>query len=379
MKPVFIGGIGITPFGRHPLRSLRDLGREACLQAMQDAGVCPNDIDAIYCGNALGLVLQGDSGIGQAVGWEVGIAGVPVFNLSNACASGSTALHQAWRDISGGHHENVLVIGVEKATMPKGQVLSVGAGEFETRLGDIFPGLFAMVAQQHMARYGTTLRQMALVSVKNHGNGCLNPHAQFNRAVTVEEVLAAPMIADPLTLFSCCPNSDGAAALVLRGQRHSPRDIRVAASVLTSGNYLPQRDFTAWDCELRAAQAAYAMAGVDAADIDLAEVHDAFTISEIVHCESLGFCKPGEGGAMVEDGKTAITGTVAVNPSGGLQARGHPPGASGVAQVFEIVTQLRGEAGPRQVSEPRIGLAQIMGGSQSTDAQACTVHILSAD
>lgn len=379
MTSVLIGGIGMTPFGRHPQRSLRDLGREACVQAMQDAGVAPAQVEAIYCGNALGLVLQGDSGIGQAIGWEIGIAGVPVFNASNACASGSTALHQAWRDIAGGHHDTVLVVGVEKAAMPKGQVLRVGAGEFETRLGDIFPGLFAMVAQQHMARYGTTLRQMALVSVKNHANGCLNPHAQFNRAVTVDEVLAAPMIADPLTLFACCPNSDGAAALVLRRNRQGPRDVRIAASVLTSGSYLPQRDFTAWECERRAAEAAYAMAGLRAAEIDLAEVHDAFTISEIVHCESLGFCPPGEGGAMVEDGLTAIDGVVAVNPSGGLQARGHPPGASGVAQVFEIVTQLRGEAGARQVANARVGLAQIMGGSQASDAQACTVHILSAD
>lgn len=379
MNSVFVSGIGMTPFGRHPDRSLRDLGREACLHAMQDAAVAPADIDAIYCGNALGLVLQGDSGIGQAIGWEVGIAGIPVFNVSNACASGSTALHQAWRDVAAGYHESVLVIGAEKAAMPKGQVLRVGAGEFETRLGDIFPGLFAMVAQQHMARYGTTLRQMALVSVKNHGNGCLNPHAQFNRPVTVEQVLAAPLIADPLTLFACCPNSDGAAAVVLRSGRHSPRDIRIAASVLTTGSYLPERDFTSWDCEVAAARSAYAAAGISAAEVNVAEVHDAFTISEIVHCEGLGFCEPGQGGTMIEEGATAIGGRIAVNPSGGLQARGHPPGASGVAQIFEIVTQLRGEAGERQVAKARVGLAQIMGGSQATDAQACTVHLFCRD
>lgn len=379
MNDVFVSGIGMTPFGRHPERSLRDLGREACLNAMQDAAVVPADIEAIYCGNALGLVLQGDSGIGQAIGWEVGIAGVPVFNVSNACASGSTALHQAWRDVAAGYHDSVLVIGAEKAAMPKGQVLRVGAGEFETRLGDIFPGLFAMVAQQHMARYGTTLRQMALVSVKNHDNGSLNPHAQFNRPVTVEQVLASPLIADPLTLFSCCPNSDGAAALILRSGRRSPRDVRIAASVLTTGTYLPERDLTYWDSELRAARAAYAAAGISAAEVDVAEVHDAFTISEIVHCESLGFCAPGQGGAMIEEGATAIGGQIPINPSGGLQARGHPPGASGVAQVFEIVTQLRGEAGKRQVAKARIGLAQIMGGSQGNDAQACTVHIFRQD
>lgn len=375
MKTVYAAGIGMTPFGRHPERSLRDLGREACAGAMRDAGVGPAAIEAVYCGNALGLVLQGDSGIGQAIAWEVGVTGVPVFNLANACASGSSALCQAWRDVAAGHHETVLVIGAEKAAMPKGQVLRVGDGEFETRLGDIFPGLFAMVAQSHMARYGTTLRQMALVSVKNHANGALNPHAQFNRPVTLEQVLGAPLIADPLTLFACCPNSDGAAAVVLRAVRRSARDVRIAASVLTTGTYAPQRDFTAWECELRAARLAYAAAGLGAGEVDLAEVHDAFTISEIVHCESLGFCAPGEGGAMIEDGATAIGGTIPINPSGGLQARGHPPGASGVAQVFEIVTQLRGEAGARQVADARVGLAQIMGGSQASDAQACTVHI----
>ena len=288
-------------------------------------------------------------------------------------------MHQAWRDVTAGYCGSALVIGVEKAAMPAGQVLRVGAGEFETRLGDIFPGLFAMVAQQHIARYGTTLRQMAAVSVKNHDNGCINPHAQFNRPVTVEEVLASPLIADPLTLFSCCPNSDGAAALVLRADRRSRRDVRVAASVLTSGNYLPERDFTSWECELRAAAAAYDAAGATPSEIDVAEVHDAFTICEIVHCESLGFCERGQGGKMVESGASAIEGAVAVNPSGGLQARGHPPGASGVAQVFEIVAQLRGEAQARQRRNARTGLAQIMGGSQASDAQACTVHIFCRD
>ncbi|MCL4744696.1 MAG: thiolase family protein [Burkholderiaceae bacterium] len=376
MNEVFIGGAGMTPFGRHPDRSLRDLGREAAMAAMRDAALSPRAVDAVYCGNALGLALQGDSGIGQAIGWELGICAVPVFNVSNACASGSTALHQAWRDISAGHCESALVIGVEKAAMPAGQVLEVGAAEFETRLGDIFPGLFAMVAQQHMARYGTTLRQMAQVSVKNHGNGCLNPYAQFNRPVTVEEVLASPMIADPLTLFACCPNSDGAAAIVLRAGRRSARDVRVAASVLTSGTYLPERDFTSWDCERRAALAAYRDAAVRPSEIDVAEVHDAFTICEIVHCEALGFCDPGQGGQLTASGATAIDGDIAVNPSGGLQARGHPPGASGIAQIFEIVAQLRGEAQARQVRDARIGLAQIMGGSQASDAQACTVHVL---
>lgn len=370
----------MTVFGRHPERSLRDLGREACVSALRDAGVHPRAIEAVYCGNALGSVLQGESGIGQNVAWEIGVNSVPVVNVENACASGSTALHQAWRDIAAGFHDLVLVVGVEKAVMPKGTVLNVGLSELETQLGDVFPGMFAMIAQQHMQRYGTTREQMAAVSVKNHFNGSLNPYAQFQKQVTIAEVLASPMIADPVTLYSCCPNSDGAAAVVLcaadRLGAERGRAIRIAASTLTSGSYDPNRDLTFWDSEARAARAAYEQSGLGPGDLDVVEVHDAFTISEIVHCETLGLCAPGEGGPMVEQGTTALGGRIPVNPSGGLQARGHPPGASGVAQVVEIVMQLRGETGARQVPNARVGLAQIMGGSKEGDARACTVHIL---
>ncbi len=377
MNDVWIGGVGMTAFGRHALRSLRDLGREACVQAIVDAGCEPGEIGAVYCGSALSMLLQGEGAPGQSIAWEAGINRVPVVNVANACASGSTALHQAWRDVAAGFHETVLVIGIDKAAMPKGSVLQVGAPDPQTRLGEIFPASFAMVAQQHMARYGTSAAQMAQVSVKNHDHGSLNPLAQFNKTVTLREVLDSPMIADPLTLYSCCPSSDGAAALVLQSRRRSARSPRVTASVLTSGSYPNARDLTSWDCEVRAARQAYEQAGVAPTQIDFVEVHDAFTISEIVHCEGLGLCAPGKGGAMVESGASALGGRVPVNPSGGLLARGHPPGASGVAQVVEVVTQLRGEAGARQVAKARVGLAQIMGGSQDGDAQACTVHIVS--
>lgn len=378
MKTVWIAGIGMTAFGRWPQRSLRDLGREAVVQALVDAGSEPAEIGAVYCGSALGMLLQGEAAPGQAAGWEAGLRGLPVVNVSNACASGSTALYLAARDIAAGYHDAALVLGVDKAAMPKGSVLQVGAADPETRLGEIFPATFALVAQQHQARYGTTAEQMAQVSVKNHYHGSLNALAQFNKLVTLQEVLDSPMIADPLTLYSCCPNSDGAAAVVLRAQKKSARDTRLAASVLTSGGYENLRDLTSWECELRAARQAYAQAGLQPGDIDVVEVHDAFTICEIVHCENLGLCAPGEGGRLVESGASALGGRVPVNPSGGLQARGHPPGASGVAQVCEIVTQLRGEAGARQVPGARHGLAQIMGGSQAGDAQACTVQIVTA-
>jgi acetyl-CoA acetyltransferase len=376
MRPVWIDGVGMTPFGRQPGRTLRELGREACAQALVDAGAEPGEIGAVYCGSALAMLLHGEGAPGQAVGWEVGVRGVPVVNVANACASGSTALHMAWRDVAAGFHDTVLVIGVDKAAMPKGSVLQVGAPDPQARLGEIFPATFALVAQAHRARWGTTLEQMALVSVKNHDHGALNPLAQFNRRVTLAEVLAAPTVADPLTLLACCPSSDGAAALVLRASPRGPRSVRVAASTLTSGCYEHNRDLSNWESERRAAREAYAMAGITPEAIDVVEVHDAFTICEIVHCEALGLCEPGGGGPMIERGDTALGGRVPVNPSGGLLARGHPPGASGVAQVVELATQLRGEAGARQVAGARTAVAQIMGGSQDGDAQACTVHVL---
>lgn len=383
MREVRVAGVGMTAFGRHPGKTLREIGRDACREALRDADLGPSKVGVGYCANALGPALQGETGIGQNVFWELGIAGIPMINVENACASGATAFHQAWRDVAAGFHDVALVVGVEKATMPKGRVLDIGAGDLETEIGDIFPGTFAMVAQKHRERYGTTLEQMAQVSVKNHYNGTLNPLAQFRAVLTVEEVLASPMIADPLTLLSCCPNSDGAAAAVLvAGDRigGAPRRApRVAASVLASGLYDPLRDLTVWESEIRAIRQAYDAAALGPGDLDVVEVHDAFTICEIVHCEALGLCRPGEGGRLAVEGVTALDGRVPVNPSGGLQARGHPPGASGVAQIVEIVTQLRGEAGARQVADARVGLAQIMGGSKDGDARATALHVLVQD
>jgi acetyl-CoA acetyltransferase len=380
MRDVYIVGAAMTLFGKHPEKSLRDLGREACRQALHDAGLNPGDIQAGYCGNALGSVLQGETGVGQNVFWEVGINRVPIVNLENACASGSTALREAWMAVAGGFYDTVMVVGVEKAVMPKGPLLNVGAAELETKLGDVFPGYFALVAQKHMALYGTTPQQIAGVSVKNHFNGTLNPCAQFRKRISLEQVLDSPMIAEPLTLFSCCPNSDGAAAVILcsgtRARRLTARPVRVAASVLTTGIYDNQPDITAWEVEKAAAAAAYRSAALGPEDLDVVEVHDAFTICEIIHYEDLGLCAPGEGGRLIDEGRTELGGRIPVNPSGGLLSKGHPVGASGVAQVVEIVWQLRGTAGRRQVDNPRVGLAQIMGGSKAGDTRACTIHIL---
>ncbi len=380
MRDVYIIGAGMTQFGKHLERSLRDLGREACLEAIKDAGIEPEQIQAGYCGNALAPAIQGETGVGQNVLWEVGIRGIPIVNVENACASGSTALREGWMAVAGGFYDFVIVIGVEKSVMPKGTMLDVGAGELETKLGDVFPGYFATIAQKHMERYGTTREQMAQVSVKNHFNGTLNPYAQFQKKFTLEEVLNSPMIADPITLYSCCPNSDGAAAVVLCSEENTKKvngqRIKVAASVLTTGTYENQRDITKWDVEIRAAEEAYRMASIGPEDLDVIEVHDAFTICEIVHYEGLGLCPLGEGGRLIEEGATELSGRIPVNPSGGLLSKGHPVGASGVGQVVEIVWHLRSEAGKRQVENARVGMAGIMGGNKEGDTRACTVHIL---
>jgi acetyl-CoA acetyltransferase len=381
MRDVYITGVGMTVFGKHSERSLRDLGGEAAMRAIRDAGIKTHEIEAGYCGNALGPVLQGETGVGQNVFWEVGINGIPIVNVENACATGSTALHQAWIGVSSGLYDMVIVAGTEKVVMPKGQVLDVGNGELEARLGEVFPGYFALIAQKHMEKYGTTREQMAKVSVKNHLNGSLNPYAQFQKTFTLEEVLNSPVIAEPLTLYSCCPNSDGAAALIVcsreRARKAGSRAVKLRASVLATGTYENHRDLTTWEVETRAAAKAYNIAGLGAKDLDVVEVHDAFTICELIHYEGLGLCPLGEGGRLIDEGLTELGGRIPVNPSGGLLSRGHPVGASGIAQIVEIVWQLRGEAAKRQIKDVRVGLAQIMGGNKEGDTRACTIHILS--
>ena len=383
MRSVYVAGVGSTTFGKHLDRSLRSLGAEAVAKALADAGLSGKDIQAGYCGNALGAMLQEETGVGQHVLWEVGMSGLPIINVENACASGSTAVHLGWQGVASGLYDIVIAFGVDKAVMPKGTPLKVGAADLEVRLGDIFPGHFAMIAQKHMEAYGTTLEQQAKVSVKNHDNGCLNPYAEFKKPLTVEEVLASPMIAQPITLFSCCPNSDGAAAAILCSEavmrRLNSRAIRIAASVLSTGSYENQRDLTRWEVEERAAKLAYSQAGMGPDDLSLVELHDAFTICEIIHYEGLGLCPPGEGGRLIDEGATAIGGRIPVNPSGGLLAKGHPIGASGVGQIAEIAWQLRGEATGRQVENARVGLAQMMGGSKEGDTRACNIHILVAE
>ena len=383
MNEAYVIGVGMTEFGKHPERRLTDMGREACWRALKDAGIHPKQVQTGFSGNSLAPYLQREVDIGQPILREVGIVGIPILNISNACASGSCAFREAWLAVASGLYELVIAVGTEKAFVGKGAMLDIGGQDFQLMQGGVFPGDFALKARRHMLEFGTTKEQLAKISVKNHKNGCLNAYSQFKKEFTVEEVLNSPMVADPLTVLSCCPNSDGSAATIIASKdlakRYCEKPIRIAASALTSGTYEPNRNLALFDLDFEASKIAYEISGYDPQDIDVAEVHDAFTIAEIMHYEGLGFCKLGEGGRLIDEGETEIGGRIPVNPSGGLLSRGHPVGATGLAQIAEIVWQLRGETGKRQVENARIGLAHVVGGGREGDVGAGTIHILARD
>lgn len=371
----------MTPFGKFPEANYLDLGRDACLAAIKDAGISPRQIQAAYCGNGLASRFFGASTIGQSIFWEIGLKGIPVINVENACTSGSTAFHQACLAVLSGFYEYILVLGSEKMFGAQMGMLSSGSAEIEPELGFYVPATFALRAKAHMQEYGTTLEQLAMVCVKNRRHGSLNPLAQYQDPVTLEEVLQSPVVAEPLTRLSCCPISDGAAAIIICRENlvssFTRKPIWVCASILGSGFYESSLDLARWKADIETAKKAYEQAGCGPEDIDVAEVHDAFSIAEIMHYEGLGFCKEGEGGYLVENGETALGGRIPVNPSGGLLARGHPVGATGVAQLVELTMQLRGQCGNRQVEGAKLGLAHCMGGDKHGDTKSITIHILS--
>lgn len=377
MRDVAVIGVGMTKFGRFPEISFEDLGREAITNAINDADIKPKEIEFGYCGNVYGGMCMG-----QRVLKEIGIAGIEIINVDNACASGSTALRGVWYAIATGLYDIGIAVGIEKLThLPPATLVPPGE-DLQGEMGMVFPAYFAMIMRKYMETFGTTLEQVAKISVKNHHNGCLNPYSQFQKEVTVEEVLNSRMICDPITLLQCCPTSDGAAAAILcsssLARRYTSHMITIAASVLRTGNFLyTQEDFTFSDLTANVAKKAYEMAHVGPEDIDLCELHDAFAINELLHYEELGFCSRGEGGILIEKGETEIDGKIPVNTSGGLLSKGHPLGATGVAQIAEIVWQLRGKAGKRQVKNPKVGLAHLVGGAV-TDIEngACTIHII---
>jgi acetyl-CoA acetyltransferase len=379
MREVKVVGVGMVKFGKYPDKRLSELGKDACWKAIRDAGVNPRDIQVAYCGhNRQGSVA------GQRILVEIGLTGIPITNVENACCSGSSAVREAFMAVAGGFYEVALVVGAEKLYGKVQGALSGSDEDLEIDLGLVQPALYALRARRHMELYGTTSAQLAKISVKNHHNGCLNPNAQYQKEITVEEVLASRMIADPLHLLDCCPIGDGAAAVVLcsaeAAKKYSGKPVSFVASTLATGTInsgYTDVELTREELTIRAAQEAYRTAGIGPEDIDLAEVHDCFTIAEMTRIENLGFCKPGEAGKLIDEGTTEIGGRIPINTSGGLLAKGHPLGATGVAQIAEIVWQLRGQAGPRQVKGAKVGLAHCRGGSVAgTEGGTCTVQIL---
>lgn len=380
MTGVHVIGAGMTPFRRAVDLDLAGLARAAALAALADAELAAAQVGAGFFANVLGPQLTGEVTAGQFVMASVGVRRVPIVNVENACTSGSTALWLAVTGIRSGEFDVALVIGAEKMSVPGLGLLQGGTEEIETQLGLVMPASFALRATRYLHEFRATVRQLAQVSVKNRRHAMHNPLAQFREPVTLEQVLESPLIADPITRLQCCPMADGAAALVLANDRIARarrRAVRVDAAVLCTGSYENPADLVRWETDVRGCRTAYERAGIGPEDLDVVECHDAFSIAEILHTEALGLCAHGEGVRLVEEGATALGGRIPVNVSGGLLSRGHPIAATGCAQVVEIVQQVRGEAGPRQVEGARVGLAQCMGGDQAADAKSCTVMVMS--
>ena len=377
MREVAVIGVGMIKMGKYPERMLSDMGREAVLAAMKDAGVERSDIQAGYSGT-----LRGGSLLGQRILKDLGMTGMPINNMENACSSGSSALREGWLGIASGLYDMVIAVGSEKLSALGGGTLPLEKEDLEVCQGLVMPALYAMRARRYMADFNATKEHLAKVVVKSRKNASMNPLAQYTQPTTVEEVLNSRMIADPITLFQCCPTGDGAGAAVLcsldKARRYTNHPIRIKASVLVSGKFEPGfRDMTIPEITVRASKLAYEMAGLGPEDIDVAEVHDAFSIAELLYYEALGFCRHGEAPKLIDEGVTDIDGRIPVNPSGGLISKGHPVGATGLAQVTEIVWQLRGQAGPRQVKNAKVGITHCTGGGiYGLDHGACSIHIL---
>jgi len=375
LREVSVIGVGMSRFAKQPEVSIVDLTQAPILDALDDAGVACGQVQAAYSGSVFG-----GSGLGQKVLKGIGISSIPILNLENACSSGSSAFREAWLGVASGMVDVTLAFGAEKLSALGGGAYPL-SDDIEADQGVLMPAVYAMRARRHMMEYGTSIEQLAKIAVKNHHNSVHNLRAQYQREYTIEEVLNSRMIADPLTILHCCPTGDGAAAVVLAATEIAPRlrgkPVKVRASVLQSGLFKNDfRDMTKSDLSYRAVAAAYEMAGLGPEDVDVAEVHDAFTIGELMYYEALGFCAPGDGGRLIDEGATEIGGRIPVNPSGGLLSKGHPVGATGVAQIVEIVNQLRGNCGPRQIAGARIGLTHCTGGGVAGfDHIACTIHV----
>jgi acetyl-CoA C-acetyltransferase len=385
MRDVAVIGIGLTKFGELWDKSFRQLIAEAGAKAILDSGIEGKEIDAMYVGSMSSGRFVGQEHVGALVADASGFstAHIPATRIESACASGGLAIRQGYLSIASGINDIVVVGGMEKMNDVVGasatETLATAADqEWEAFFGATFPGLYAMIATRHMHEYGTTKEQLAQVAVKNHANGSLNPYAQYQRPVTLEQVVNASMVAYPLGLLDCSPVTDGSAAVVLcaadKAKKYKKNPVKIIGSGQASDSLAlhARRDICTLDATVYASKMAYNQAHLTPKDIDLAEVHDCFTIAEICAIEALGFVKKGEGGKAIENKITTLDGELPINTSGGLKAKGHPVGATGVAQIVEVTLQLRGEAEKRQIKDARIGLAHNVGGSGASS----TVHIM---
>jgi acetyl-CoA C-acetyltransferase len=372
MREVAVIGVGMNKWGEHWEKSLRHVFTEAAILALDDAGV--DKIDSMIVGCMSSGLFVGQEHLSSLLADYLGQVPVPAARVESACASGGLALRMGYIEVASGMSDVVLVGGVEKMTDVNGNEATYALGtaadqEYECYHGITFPGLYALMARAHMHKYGTTREQLAMVAVKNHDNGSLNPLAQYPFKTCVEAVLSSVMVADPLHILDCSPITDGAAALILCpvevAKKLKKPVVRITASGMATDTIAlsSRREITWIESTYLAAKKAYAMAGKKPEDINVVEVHDCFTIAEICVMEALGLVEKGKGGKAVEEGLTSLQGKIPINTSGGLKAKGHPVGATGVAQAIEVVKQLREEAGPRQVKGARVGLTQNMGGS----------------
>jgi acetyl-CoA C-acetyltransferase len=385
MRDVAVIGFGLTKFGELWHKSFRQLIAEAGAKAILDAGIEGKDIDAMYIGSMSSGRFVGQEHVGALVADAAGFSHmhIPSTRVEGACASGGLAVRQGYLSIASGMNDIVVVGGMEKMNDVGGNdataTLATAADqEWEAFFGATFPGLYAMIATRHMHEYGTTKEQLAQVAVKNHCNGSKNPYAQYRREISLEAAMKATMVAHPLGLLDCSPVTDGAASIILcaadKAKNFTDKIIKIIGSGQGSDTLAlhGRRDICTLDATVHAGKMAYKQAKIGPKDINLAEVHDCFTIAEICAIEDLGFVEKGKGGKAIDENITTLTGSLPVNTSGGLKSKGHPVGATGVAQIVEITQQLRGEAEQRQIKDARIGLTHNVGGSGAT----CVVHIL---
>jgi benzoylsuccinyl-CoA thiolase BbsB subunit len=379
MREVAVLGVGQSMFGKLPKVSVNRLGREAASAAIKDAGIKPRAVQVAYASRLYDAMVTG-----QTILRDIGVTDIEITNVENACAGGATAVRSLWKDIASGLYDVGIAIGVESMTTSPiaGKLIPPDKDDLDGHLGLTMPTYFALLARRLMETHGATPVDFAQISVKNHHHGCLNPQAQYQKEFTVEEVLTSRMIADPVTILQCCPNTDGAAAVVMCSmdvaRRHTASPIKVAASVLRSGDYFfKKEDLTSFSVGKKAVHQAYEMAGIGPEDLDLVELHEAFAPEEIVHYEDMGLCKPGESIGLLRSGATAVGGRIPVNPSGGLLSLGHPLSASGVRVVCEVALHLRGLAGKRQTPNAKVGMTQMLGGmATGLELGACGIHIL---